>query len=295
MKFYEIRLKSVPKINFALSVDIEKHKNRFNYIKGFLEICVIEKGCIVHKNYDGSENTVMPGMLSCVTSLEGFDSYSSGHDRQQHTTVGILADYSVTAHDTEKGCDIPALRRRMEDTDTILLPNMFYLEESFDRVRNAIKTISRLNLSPNPGDKQKAVGNWHILTGMLTDISLKNMDDSNKNHTPSEYVYAGNAIRYINEHYREKITVADIAQRLEISEGYLQRLFKSINGTSIITYINSVRINTAISLIKNRGFNLQEASYNVGIEDASYMSRLFKKVTGTSAREYLKKSETLYK
>jgi hypothetical protein len=41
-----------------------------------------------------------------------------------------------------------------------------------------------------------------------------------------------------------------------------------------------------IELIENKNLTLQEAAYNVGIEDPAYASRLFKKVTGLSVEDF---------
>ena len=293
LKFYEIELKTVPSIRFALSVDFEKHKNRFEYPRHFLEIAVIEEGSMIHNRFDGTVEVVRPGMLTGVTVLDGFSSYSEEGKRQRHTTVGIDAEYNIIFHDTESDFDKAELTKRLGEGRSFLMPYLFRLEENYDKVLNTIKTISRFNLSPDPSDKLKAVGYWHILTGILTDIVLRKLDDSDKKPIPSELVYAENAIRYINEHYRERLSVACIARHLKISEGHLHRIFKSTKGISIIAYINRLKVNTAISLMKNRGLSLMDAAYNVGIEDLSYMSRLFKNVTGVGVREYMKKTDVL--
>ncbi len=293
MIFYEINLMEIPIIQFALSVNVEKHKNRFEYIDGFIEICLIEEGTMVHKYFDGRIIHVKSGMLSCITSLEGFDCHSNENEKQCHTTVGVYCKNFVKLHNTDKNFDLSALKERIKQNSTILLPSLFELEENYDKVLNIIKNISRLNLSLNYSDKLKAIGDWYELVGILTDITLKKLDNSKQKYTPFERIYVDRAVKYINERYMEKITIAEIAQMLEISEGYLQRIFKNVKGISIILYINNLKVNTVISLIKNRKLTLKEASYNVGIEDPSYMSRLFKKVIGMSAREYLKKTGTM--
>ena len=75
MKFYEIEIKSTPSILFAYSVDFEKHKNRFNYVDDFLELCLIENGTMIYNHFNGKEDEVKPGMLSVISSLSGFDSH----------------------------------------------------------------------------------------------------------------------------------------------------------------------------------------------------------------------------
>ena len=52
MKFYEITLKSVPRIKFACAVSVKRYKNQFKRIENFLEIAVNTGGdiCISHQN-----------------------------------------------------------------------------------------------------------------------------------------------------------------------------------------------------------------------------------------------------
>ena len=45
--------------------------------------------------------------------------------------------------------------------------------------------------------------------------------------------YVEQAIRHIREHYREDINISTVAEQLQISEGYLSRVFKKRNRLHI--------------------------------------------------------------
>ena len=151
-----------------------------------------------------------------------------------------------------------------------------------------LKQIISYHNGMNSFDKYGAVAHWFQLVRLLTEFVLKRIEQPKLSATPAELFYAERAKRYISSHYSELLTVDDIAKHLGISKGYLHRVFKKTNNGSVSECINRHRIQAAISLIEHKHVSLQEAAYNVGIDDPSYMSRLFKKITGLNYQEYVK-------
>lgn len=84
----------------------------------------------------------------------------------------------------------------------------------------------------------------------------------------------------------EKITLSLIAQRINISENYISRLFKSDTGINLITYINIRKMEKARDLLCDTEMSVKEISAAVGYEDQSYFNRTFCKMFGISPTEY---------
>jgi len=93
-------------------------------------------------------------------------------------------------------------------------------------------------------------------------------------------------ITYIEEHYRDKITLEMIADHVNFSENYLCRVFREQTGTSLINYINNVRMNKAADLIMKGHTYIKEIASLVGISDQFYFSRMFKKHFGVTPTDY---------
>ena len=92
--------------------------------------------------------------------------------------------------------------------------------------------------------------------------------------------------KYLDDHYTEKITLDGLAEKFFINKCYLTRIFKEAYGTTINTYIKSLRITKAKQCLRFTEMSIEEIGVTVGMEDVNYFSRLFRKVEGISPTEY---------
>ena len=98
--------------------------------------------------------------------------------------------------------------------------------------------------------------------------------------TTKSYILGKNrvkdVIKYINEHYREKLTIDNIAKKVGISNSYLSHQFAKFTGRSIIEYINLLKCQQAQKFIRS-GMNVSEAAAESGFENLSYFTKTYKK------------------
>ncbi|MNP57431.1 putative response regulatory protein [compost metagenome] len=73
-----------------------------------------------------------------------------------------------------------------------------------------------------------------------------------------------------------------------LNPSYLSRTFKKEVGTNFIEYLTTVRVERAISLLKEQDLKAFEIAKAVGISDSNYFSTCFKKYTGVSVSDYRK-------
>lgn len=93
---------------------------------------------------------------------------------------------------------------------------------------------------------------------------------------------------YLDNHYKEKVTLDTLADQFFINKFYLTRIFKEQYGSSINNYLIQKRITSAKQLLRFTDNSIDYICAECGIEDANYFSRLFKKVEGVSPGEYRK-------
>lgn len=94
------------------------------------------------------------------------------------------------------------------------------------------------------------------------------------------------AAEYITEHYAEDISLADVAEKLGISTGYLSTLLNQEAGCGFTDYLNRIWIERACCYLEQNYLKNYEIAYKVGFRDEKYFSKVFRKIKGMSPREY---------
>ncbi|WP_066174909.1 response regulator [Bacillus marinisedimentorum] len=94
------------------------------------------------------------------------------------------------------------------------------------------------------------------------------------------------AKEYILEHFRQPVTLEEVADHIDMNPFYVSKTFKERFGLSFIDYVTDLRINEARKLMLDTRKSLKEICFEVGYKDPNYFSRVFKKKVGQSPREY---------
>lgn len=92
--------------------------------------------------------------------------------------------------------------------------------------------------------------------------------------------------RIIRKDYREDLTLDRIAETVFLSPSYASRLFKKVQGCTIMEYLASVRIEEAKRLLQNPLYLIDEIAANVGYSDASYFTKVFRRAEGLTPTQY---------
>ena len=94
------------------------------------------------------------------------------------------------------------------------------------------------------------------------------------------------ALDYIEQHFCENISLADVAEAISISKNYLANLFKKELDITLINYVTNLRIEEAKRLLRQGNLKMYEVAGAVGYNDYAYFSQLFKKHTGVTLSAY---------
>ena len=99
---------------------------------------------------------------------------------------------------------------------------------------------------------------------------------------------------WIEDHYTEKFSLETIAEAQHMDKNYLLRVFKEVNGTTMLHYHNRVRCEHASQLLTQSDLSVSGVGEAVGYKTASHFTRIYKQVTGSTPIEYRKRflSET---
>lgn len=100
-----------------------------------------------------------------------------------------------------------------------------------------------------------------------------------------------NVIDYIEMHYMEPITIADLANTAGLSEHYFMRFFKTNMGITCVEFINEYRLNIATHLLNESDYPIGVIAKKCGISNVSYFNRIFKKAFNKTPKDYRKEKE----
>jgi two-component system response regulator YesN len=86
---------------------------------------------------------------------------------------------------------------------------------------------------------------------------------------------------YIDGHFRESLTLTELAKRLYISPGYFCSLFRQATGVNYLEYIASLRMDFAKRLLtEDPSRRINEVAELCGYQDLKYFRKLFKRHHG---------------
>jgi AraC-like DNA-binding protein len=88
------------------------------------------------------------------------------------------------------------------------------------------------------------------------------------------------AVRYIEAHLEEKITLAHMAERCGMSPFRFSRAFKGEHTVTFQEYLMRRRVAKAQQLLRNPRATVGDVAYPVGFTDPPYFARVFRRLVG---------------
>ena len=137
--------------------------------------------------------------------------------------------------------------------------------------------IQKLDDIDNVKDVQK------LHDDMVIDFTLK-MKNYLRNDTNSKHINA--CKEYIYVHIKDRISIEDIADYLDVSPSYLSKLFKRETGQSVSAYIREKKIDVAKNLLRFSDYSLIDISNRLSFSSQSHFIQQFKDVVGVTPKKY---------
>lgn len=83
---------------------------------------------------------------------------------------------------------------------------------------------------------------------------------------------------YLDLHYRENITIEEVANKFFINTNYLSASFRKLTGYSPKQYLTQNRLSYAKYLLLNSKYSIEEIAYQCGFNDQNNFIRAFKEM-----------------
>lgn len=136
--------------------------------------------------------------------------------------------------------------------------------------QTATKFLNILNLLA-AASRRKLVSNMY---------ESENLVNSSKSRRISK------ACKYIEENISQKISLAEVAALVNMSESAFSHFFKKKTGISFITYVNNLRVAKACDLLASTSLSASEICYDCGFNNKSNFIRIFTKRKNMTPIEY---------
>lgn len=98
--------------------------------------------------------------------------------------------------------------------------------------------------------------------------------------------HAARAVRYIQEHFTEELTLSDVAREAGFSDSYLSALLKRVMGTGFKQYLTLLRITHAKHLLETTDMTATDVCFECGFRSYSGFYRAFEKTTGQPPNKF---------
>lgn len=144
--------------------------------------------------------------------------------------------------------------------------------------------VERLTEEYNNSEKYNNTVIDNLLSVLLVDISRgirKKEIEQGKRH--SKNVRA--ALRYIQLHFRENITLDDVSKHVYTASTYLSSIFKKHTGKTFSEYLVEQRLMYARRLLCHTNHSITDIGFESGFSTYSHFSRCFKKKYGITPKQ----------
>ncbi len=89
-------------------------------------------------------------------------------------------------------------------------------------------------------------------------------------------------MKYIESHYREDVSLDDLAEHVGFHPNYVCMLFKKNTGESYLTCLHKERLYAAKKSLRETDYTIEQIAEEVGYNSASQFARVFRKYEGVS-------------
>lgn len=236
-----------------------------------IERAIIER--MIQKNFH--ENVEL---VQAVNGREAVKLY------EEHQCQIALLDIEMPG---VNGLDAAEEIRRGDKNAVIIFITAF---DEFNYAKRAI-SVHALEYLLKPLSEEELVTNleeaiWITEKADRKKTVLKTNLQENHHENIKMNAVADNIRKFIAQHYKEDISLQDVAGFMNYSEAYFCKIFKQCFDKSFLVYLTDYRVERAKQLLADVTINIKDISMEVGYRDSNYFARVFKRSTGMPPTEY---------
>ncbi len=99
--------------------------------------------------------------------------------------------------------------------------------------------------------------------------------------------------KYVNTHFKEQISLDDIAEVASMTVPGFCRYFKKVTGKTFTQLVNEYRVVHATKLLSENNNSISDVAFECGFNNFSHFNKVFKAFTGKTALQYRKEMKRM--
>jgi len=261
-------------------VTSDKHHGKVSlHSHEFFELVFIERGVALH-SHEGNTQILTTGDVFIILPGE-VHSYISANNTSLYNCLFTVT--AITGHERDIGT--------MEGLAWLLRGRT-----GFQRVHAGLAETQELllYLEKMIWERLSRTVGWELklkslLYGLLVAYArLFNNGPLSSEAANANFKHVFDAVAFIENNYRNDVSLEDTARAAGLSTGYLSKQFKNLLGSTPAEYARNFRMAKAAELLRNEANSVAYVAETLGFSDISLFSRQFKQVTGISPTGFRK-------
>lgn len=238
-----------------------------------------------------------------VESGRGTEFVGSGFAPYEAGTLTLIGSHAPHLHLCDREtletatCEILYFSPRLFPADLMTLPEYRTIDLLLDRSRSGLRFTSEREIAGTVARMRALSASSGIgrITGLLELLDEMGRSSSAFPLSPSESARTvpcgpDEPLRriesYLYAHFREQVTLSDVAAHAGFTATSLCRYFRRRTGKRLFDRLNEIRISQACRLLTQEGVAVSQAAAETGFHNLSHFNEEFRRLLGRTPTEY---------
>lgn len=243
----------------------------------FLEFFLITEGT-GYQIINGKSYRLQPGTCAFLLPYQIHELITTSTEPLRMYLILFGQDLLYSSSAYEEG-----LEKLIMDSEE--LPPSLLIEEHQDYVIEIMNRMLHEYRQQHPWRNHVLRYNLLELIIFFNRLQLENkLSSSNKSDYNSNSIWP--IIQYIHLHFREPLSLSQLAQTFDMNPTYLSGEFKKQIGSNFVHFLQEVRIRHASALLASTDLSGIEIAIEVGFASFRSFSRVFRQWKGVTPKQY---------
>ncbi len=266
-------------LNGNINISLEKIKDTTKHIHNGIEFLLVVKGNLkIEKG--GDVYLLKPNDVILI------------NDRDVHSVASNFDNLAIILHINneflEKNCNDILTKKYI--CNSALQEEQDHNQDKFKFIRQSLTQIMLLFFKKDAGYDLQIMSKIYLLMNHII-LNFQKSEDGYTLQIKDTDDRMDRILSYINNNYKEDITLKQLADDEYLSIHYLSKLFKEKTGVNFSNYLTELRMDNALKELIGSNIPINKIALNSGFTSIQSFNREFKKRFNEIPSEYRKKNK----